>query len=65
MTGVLKLPAPDGHHLINRSSRDAVYIEIGDRSPGDEGEYTDVDMMWRNVDGNQRYVYLRKDGTPY
>ena len=56
---------PDGHHLINRSGRDAVYLEIGDRSPGDEGEYSDIDMIWRNVDGNQRYVYLRKDGTPY
>src|SRR5262249_40424679 len=25
----------DGHHLINRSTKDAVYLEIGDRLPGD------------------------------
>jgi uncharacterized cupin superfamily protein len=55
----------DGHHLVNRSSRDALFLEIGDRTPGDEGEYPDIDMMWRSVDGGERYVYLRKDGTPY
>jgi uncharacterized cupin superfamily protein len=54
---------PDGHHLVNRSNRDAVMLEIGDRSPGDEGDYSDVDMMWRIVEGEERY--LRKDGTPY
>jgi len=56
---------PDGHCLINRSMRDAVFLEIGDRSPRDDGEYPDHDMIWRNVDGDQKYVYLHKDGTPY
>jgi uncharacterized cupin superfamily protein len=56
---------PDGHHLVNRSGRDALFLEIGDRSPGDEGEYPDIDMIWRTVDGDQRYVYLHRDGTPY
>ena len=55
----------DGHHVINRSSCDAVFLEIGDRNPGDEGEYSDIDMRWKNTDGDQRYVYLHKDGTPY
>ncbi|MGW1424497.1 cupin domain-containing protein [Bradyrhizobium manausense] len=56
---------PDGHHVINRGSTDAVFLEIGDRSPGDEGEYPDIDMRWKNVDGDQRYIYVHKDGTPY
>jgi uncharacterized cupin superfamily protein len=55
----------DGHHLINRSRRDALFLEVGDRSPGDEGEYPDHDLIWRNVDGDQEYVYLHKDSTPY
>lgn len=55
----------DGHHLVNKSNRDGLYLEIGDRSPKDEGEYPDIDMIWRNVDGDQRYAYLHKDGTPY
>jgi uncharacterized cupin superfamily protein len=56
---------PDGHHLINRGTRDAFFLEIGDRSPGDDGEYPDIDMIWRCVDGDQKIVYLHKDGTPY
>jgi uncharacterized cupin superfamily protein len=56
---------PDGHQLVNRSDHDAVYLEIGDRSPGDDCEYPDVDLKWRNTDGDQRGMYLHKDGTPY
>jgi uncharacterized cupin superfamily protein len=56
---------PDGHHLVNRGNTDAVFLEIGDRSPCDEGEYPDHDMIWRNVDGDQKYVYLHKDGRRY
>ena len=54
---------PDGHHFVNRGGRNAVFLEIGDRTPGDEGDYSDIDMMWRLVDGEERF--LRKDGTPY
>lgn len=53
----------DGHHLINRSSADATYLEVGDRREGDEVDYPDIDMLVRSVDGKRRYV--RKDGTPY
>jgi uncharacterized cupin superfamily protein len=63
---VVGFPAgrPDGHHLINRSTRDAVYLEIGDRMPGDSGAYPDIDMLFKEgPDG--RAVYTRKDGTPY
>ena len=56
---------PDGHHLVNRSSGDALFLEIGDRSPGDDGEYPDHDMIWRNINGDQKYVYLHRNGTPY
>jgi uncharacterized cupin superfamily protein len=54
---------PDGHHLVNRSGRHALVLEVGDRTAGDEGDYSDIDMMWRIVDGEERY--LHKDGTPY
>jgi uncharacterized cupin superfamily protein len=53
----------DGHHLVNRSGRDAVLLEIGDRTPGDEVVYSDIDMMLRWVDGAERF--LHEDGTPY
>jgi len=52
----------DGHHLQNRSSRDAVVLEIGSRKPAqDEGDYPDIDL--RFLKG--RRGYARKDGTPY
>jgi len=54
---------PDGHHLINKSDRPAKYLEVGDRTAGDEGHYPDVDMQARFIDG--KYVATRRDGTPY
>jgi uncharacterized cupin superfamily protein len=51
----------DGHHLINRSSTTAVYLEVGSRSPADVTVCSDVDMMCANASGR----FLRKDGTLY
>ncbi len=53
----------DGHQLINRSERDAIYLEIGDRSANDDCDYPDIDMLVRWIDGEEKYVH--KDGTPY
>jgi uncharacterized cupin superfamily protein len=53
----------DGHQLINRSPADVVYLEIGDRLPGDEADYPDIDMKLRLVDGKP--AFLHKDGRPY
>lgn len=53
----------DGHMLVNRTERDALYLEVGDRSPGDEVDYPDIDLLIRWIDGERSYVH--KDGTPY
>ena len=53
----------DGHHFINRGTSDALLLEIGDRTAGNEIDYADIDMMVRWVDGEERY--LRKDGGLY
>lgn len=54
----------DGHHLINESARPAVYLEVGDRLPGDGASYPDVDMASRQLpDGN--WVFTHKNGDPY
>lgn len=50
----------DGHHLINRSSQDALYLEIGDRHPAEEAHYPDIDLHGRLIDG--AFVFTRKDG---
>jgi len=53
----------DGHHLVNRTAADAVYLEIGDRTAGDEVDYADIDMLIRHIDGKRTYIH--RDGTPY
>jgi uncharacterized cupin superfamily protein len=53
----------DGHHLANRTDKDAVYLEVGDRSDKDVVEYSDIDMRGFAEPGGFRY--MRKDGTPY
>jgi uncharacterized cupin superfamily protein len=35
MCAGFKAGSGDAHHLINRSGRDVIYLEIGDRNPGD------------------------------
>lgn len=54
---------PDGHHLINRSSQPASYLEIGTRASTEEGQYSDIDMVVRKQNG--RFTYARKNGEPY
>ncbi|HEY1372471.1 MAG TPA: cupin domain-containing protein [Candidatus Binatia bacterium] len=53
----------DGHCLINETDADVVYLEIGDRTPGDEGSYPDDDLKALMVDGKWNFVH--KDGSPY
>ena len=53
----------DAHHLLNETDQDVVYLEIGDRSPGDEGSYPDDDIEARLVAAGWRFTH--KDGTPY
>ncbi len=53
----------DGHHLINRGDKDAVYLEVGGRDAQDDVDYPDIDMMRRTRDGAR--VFLHKDETPY
>jgi uncharacterized cupin superfamily protein len=52
------------HHLVNRSAHDVVYLEVGDRTPGDTVSYPDDDLQAvYGADG--RYAFRRKDGQPY
>ncbi|MEG9501950.1 MAG: cupin domain-containing protein [Methylorubrum extorquens] len=50
------------HHLENRTDRDCLILEIGDRSRGDVASYPQDDLQaLMDVDGNWRFA--RKDGT--
>ena len=52
------------HHLVNRTSEDVAYLEVGDRSPGDEVTYPNDDLKAVFLEGAGWRV-LHKDGTPY
>jgi uncharacterized cupin superfamily protein len=54
---------PDGHHLVNRGERTAVYLEIGSRHDDDLVAYPDIDMKMHTE--NDRAVFTHKDGKPY
>lgn len=51
--------AENGHHLINESDADCVFIAIS-AGPDEGGSYPDIDMCW-TADG----TYRHKDGTAY
>ena len=53
----------NGHHLVNETETEVVYLEIGDRTLGDEGSYPDDDLRAALVDG--KWKYLHKNGAPY
>ena len=54
-----KAGSGNAHHLRNETAEEVLYLEIGDRTPGDEVNYPDDDL--RVVDRK----YVHKDGTPY
>ncbi len=53
----------NAHCLVNRSAAEVVYLEVGDRLPGDGASYPDDNLaVVMGEDG--KYRYSRKDGTP-
>jgi uncharacterized cupin superfamily protein len=57
-----KAGSPDGHHLQNRSDRDALYLEVGTRRPeADEVAYPDIDL----ISPKGRGGFAHRDGKPY
>jgi uncharacterized cupin superfamily protein len=64
MCAGFKCGTGDAHHLVNRGKIDVVYLEIGDRTLGDEASYPDDDIVAiKTNDGLRKFT--RKDGTPY
>ena len=53
----------NGHHIVNRSKQDFVYLEIGDRTPGGGAAYPDDDIAVAVIDGKMKFAH--KDGSAY
>jgi uncharacterized cupin superfamily protein len=58
-----KANTPNGHHLVNKSQRDAVFLEIGTRSKVETASYPDVDLVAIRDEAGMRYT--RKNGEPH
>ena len=54
----------NGHRLENRTGALVRYIEIGNRSAGEQVHYSDVDLrLEKEPDGTR--AFRHRDGTPY
>lgn len=53
----------NGHCLVNRTDQAVVFLEIGDRSPGDSVTYSDDDIQAHLVDGSWQFTH--KNGAAY
>ena len=58
-----KAGVSNGHHLVNKSQRDALYLEIGTRAAVERGHYPDVDLIFERDQNGMRFVH--KSGEPY
>lgn len=64
MCAGFKAGSGDAHHLINRTNSDVVYLEVGDRTAGDTGDYPDDDIQ-AVLDDSGKWVFSHKDGKLY
>ena len=63
MCAGFKAGTGNGHRLINETDEEVVYLEVGDRTAGDEGIYPDDDLKALLVEGKWQFVH--KDGRPF
>lgn len=52
------------HHLLNRTKSNVTYLEIGDRTPGDEGSYP-ADDIQAKLGSDGKWQFTHKDGRKY
>jgi uncharacterized cupin superfamily protein len=64
MCAGFKAGTGNAHRLVNRRTKDVVYLEIGDRAPGDRIVYPDDDLAaMAGADG--KLIFAHKDGRLY
>jgi uncharacterized cupin superfamily protein len=53
-----------GHQLINRTPSAVIYMEIGNRAPGDHVIYPNDDLKLTHGEGGA-WIVTHKNGDPY
>ena len=64
MCAGFKAGSGDAHQLVNRSNEAVLYLEVGDRSPGDAAFYPDNDIK-AVLGADGKWIFEHKDGSPY
>jgi uncharacterized cupin superfamily protein len=58
-----KAGVANGHHLVNKTQHDAVYLEIGTRAAAERAHYPDVDLEF--IRDKDKVQVRHKSGEPY
>jgi uncharacterized cupin superfamily protein len=58
-----KAGVPNGHHLLNRSDLDALFLVVGTRAPTERGHYPDIDLAYEKTAAGSRFT--NKAGEPF
>jgi uncharacterized cupin superfamily protein len=53
----------NAHHLLNETTEEVLYLEMGDRTPDEQVTFPDDDLQFVRSDGKAQFAH--KDGTPY
>ena len=53
----------NGHHIVNRSTDDALILEVGTRATKERAHYPDVDLVYEKSDGVIQFT--NKAGNTY
>lgn len=64
MCAGFKAGSGNAHKLVNRTSADVLYLEVGDRSAGDAVSYPDDDLQ-AVLGQDGQWQFAHKDGSPY
>lgn len=64
MCAGFKAGTGNGHHLINKTNEDVLYLEVGDRNLGDSVTYPDDDLQ-AVLGNNGKWQFMHKNGAPY
>jgi uncharacterized cupin superfamily protein len=63
MCAGFKAGTGNAHRLVNNTAEDVLFLEVGDRTPGETGSYPDDDIQTVLVDGKRQFTH--KDGSPF
>ena len=63
MCAGFKAGTGNAHRLVNESAEEVIYLEVGDRTPGDAASYPDEDLVAQQVDG--QWKFFHKNSEPY